>query len=105
MTARSPLPNRRLSETVSFVHDGQKYYGTLGFADQFEVLPRELFLDGGKPGSGLQAMCRDFAIVVSKALEHGTPIEELTAAVTRLDDKSAASAGGKLLDIIAGSPP
>jgi hypothetical protein len=99
---RSTLPNRRHAERLSFVHDGQHFAGTLGFPDLVGKVPLEIFLEGGRPGSGLNAMARDFAVVVSIALQHGTPLDVMRQAVTRLDDGSAAGPGGMLLDLVGG---
>jgi hypothetical protein len=99
--ARAILPNRRHAERLTFYHDGAQFQGTLGFANLEAALPSEVFLDGGKPGSSLNALCRDFAVVVSIALQYGTPLETMRQAVTRLnDDGLAAGPGGMLLDLI-----
>lgn len=110
MTSRTILPNRRTAERVFFYHDGQKYHGTLGYGARIEersylvdALPSEVFLEGPKPGSGINAMCRDFGVVVSIALQYGVPLDVMRKAITRLDDGLAAGPGGMLLDLIGGA--
>lgn len=101
MTARTPLPTRRLAERLKFEHRGIKYYGSLGYDPVDHSAPREMFLQAGKVGSGVEAIARDTAVFASLALQHGCPLETLRNAVTRLDDGSAAGPGGRLLDMIA----
>lgn len=98
---RAALPNRRHAERFPFYHDGQRCYGSLGYGNINDASPSEIFLDAGKPGSGLNAMARDFAVVVSIALQYGVPLEVMRNAITRLDDGIAAGPGGMLLDLIA----
>jgi hypothetical protein len=100
---RTALPNRRHAERITFEHDGQMFVGTLGYRDLMSMWPSEIFLSGGKPGSSLDAMTRDFAVVVSIALQYGLPLDVMSKAITRLDDGSAAGPGGKLLDLIGGA--
>jgi hypothetical protein len=100
MSSRAALPTRRESETFRFEHVGVRYYGTLSYAPDNGTEPIELFLQGGKTGSDLEAMCRDFAVAASLALQHGTHFETLRKSVTRLDDGSAAGPGGRFLDVI-----
>jgi hypothetical protein len=104
---RTALPNRRHAERIRFEHGEpgreQTFFGTLGYPDLSGELPLEIFLAGGKPGSSLDAMSRDFAVVVSIALQSGVPLEDMRRAITRLDDGSAAGPGGKLLDLIGGT--
>jgi len=45
----------------------------------------EVFLEGGKVGSALQAMARDAAVLASLCLQHGVPVETMRHALTRID--------------------
>jgi hypothetical protein len=95
--------NRRPSETLRFEHDGHRYFATIGFAnldDRLRGKISEVFMDAGKPGSSVQHMARDGAVILSLALQHGCPIDVLRRAVTRLDDGSPAGPFGKILDLI-----
>lgn len=105
MTTRAVLPNRRVSQTIRFAHGGHRYYATLGYSTPEDRLANnaiEVFLDTGKPGTDVQHMARDGAVVLSLALQHGVPVGVLRQAITRLDDGAPAGAFGKLLDIMGG---
>jgi hypothetical protein len=92
MTRRLRLPNRRpcLTTTIDFQRaDGSiaEFQATAGFDPIGRV--REVFLSSGRPGSDIDALLNDAGIVISLALQHGTPAQAL-----------ALSAG-----FIAGDPP
>jgi hypothetical protein len=95
---RTPIPNRRQHEITTFIHNGIKFDGQVSYLDN--GAPCEIFVDGGKPGTAVQAVARDSSVAVSLALQHGTPLETLRAAMTR--DESGAAAGpiGAFLDIV-----
>jgi len=96
--SRMLLPNRRDSETFSFEHVGIAYTATVSrFGDG---RPAEVFLSAGKPGTAVETACRDGAVAISIALQHGAPLDTLRHAVTRLDDGQAAGPVGRLLDLI-----
>lgn len=95
---RATLPNRRPCETLEFEHEGHRYRGSIGFDRQGQ--PIEVFLTTGKPGAGVETAARDAAVAVSLALQHGTPVQTLRHAVTRLDDGSPAGPLGVLLDAL-----
>ena len=42
----------------------------------------EVFMSAGKPGAALETACRDAAVAVSIALQHGAPLDTLRHAVT-----------------------
>lgn len=105
MMPRTSLPTRRLAEVLPFVHGGIKYYATLGYADEYATEPIEIFLQGGKSGSAVEAWARDTGVAYSLALQNGCTVDTLRNAVTRLDDGTAAGPGGKLLDLIAETKP
>ena len=96
---RQALPNRRPAETSAFVHDGIRYTATVGHFGNGR--PAEVFLGTGKPGTALDAMARDLAVITSIALQHSAPVETLRRAMTRLDDGQAAGPMGRLLDLVA----
>ena len=104
MTAnRAALPNRRISQTIRFENGGHRYYATLGYADveaRVAATPLEIFMDAGQPGSALQHVARDTAVIMSLALQYGVPIQVLRDAVTRLDNGAPAGPFGCLLDLL-----
>lgn len=96
---RRRLPFRRQSECINFDHGGTQFFGTVGYYD--DGTAGEIFLQGGKAGSGLEAMARDAAVFASLALQYGCPIDVIRAAITRLDKRDgsgAAGAAGALFD-------
>jgi ribonucleoside-diphosphate reductase alpha chain len=96
---RHSLPNRRASETLEFEHEGHRYRGSVSYDRRGK--PLEVFLTTGKPGTGVETVSRDAAVAVSLALQHGTPLETLRKAITRLDDGRPAGPLGVLLDAVA----
>jgi hypothetical protein len=98
MTRLRPEP-RRQCETIPFTFGGIRYFAT--WSQYADGTPAEVFLQGGKAGSAIEAMARDFAVVASYALQFGVPLEDLRQAITRLDDGAPAGPGGKLFDLIA----
>ena len=95
---RTVVPNRRRSEIVSFTHDGIHFNGQISYLP--DGSPCEVFVDGGKPGTAVQAVARDSAVAVSLALQFGTPIETLCAAMTQDEQGIAAGPIGAFLDIV-----
>lgn len=95
--SRIAINNRRPHETFEFEHGGSVFIGSVSF-DVETALPLETFLDGGKPGSAIQAVSRDTAVAASLALQFGCPMETLRLALTRTDDNQPAGPLGSLLD-------
>ncbi|MBG1233005.1 hypothetical protein [Aestuariivirga litoralis] len=105
---RISVPNRRTSELHSFMHNGIMFQGQVSWIegdqpDQWR--PVEMFLEGGKNGTAIQAVARDTAVAASLALQFGTPIDTLRHALTRNDDGTPAGPLGALLDLISGGAP
>ena len=100
--SRITPPNRRPNETFRFEHDGNRYFATVSYS-MVNGSPCEVFLTAGKVGSSLDAMARDAAVVTSLALQHGTSLTTLRAAMTRLDDGNPAGPMGALLDLVEGA--
>lgn len=96
---REPLPTRRESMVIPFIHRGIKHYATVSFYPDGRL--GEAFLKAGKVGSALEASARDIAVAASFAFQYGCPAGELRAALTRDDDGSAAGPLGELLDLVA----
>ncbi len=84
MTAqRVSLPNRRESRVETLKVGGQEFTVCVGF-DPVTGQPRELFLDGGKQGSQVDALLSDAATAISIALQYGVPPAALAKSVGRL---------------------
>jgi len=99
MTRRRILNQRRDSRTFDFTHDKIRYTASVSFFPESGAVA-ELFLRGGKTGSGAEIAAHDGAIVLSLALQFGVPIGALHKALLKLPDGSAAGPLGKALDII-----
>jgi len=65
----------------------------------------EIFIDAAKASNDLADAARDAAVVLSIALQYGTPAEAIRAAVTREADGSPAGIVGAVLDLILEASP
>ena len=96
MANRERLPNRRLSEVVSFQHGGRRWTATISRLHDGRV--GEIFLDTIK-GAAIGELAAHAAIVASLALQSGCPLETLRHA---LDGRNAGPLGAALA--IIGEP-
>jgi hypothetical protein len=103
MTARKRLPNRRQCESFEFRHAGHPFTLCTGFYADGRIA--EIFLSSHKPGSPIEAIARDSAIMASLALQHGVALETIRAALTRDHDGGPATLLGAALDAITGAAP
>jgi hypothetical protein len=99
MTIRQRLPNRRRCESCTFRHAGVDFTLTASFYRDGRLA--EIFLSSARPGTAIEAIARDAAIVVSIALQFGAPIETIRAALTKDHDGSPATVIGAALDKLA----
>src|SRR5262245_35889699 len=88
--ARRRLPNRRFSETFSLESHGMRFTATISRFD-----------DGGLAGSQADANACDAAVVCSRALQHGVPLETVHRALMRDGSGHPRTALGVALDHIA----
>lgn len=100
MSARQSLPNRRPHETFGFSHWGLRYDVGVGRAD-YGCPVTEVFLNCGKSGEQAQTLARDSAVLLSLALQYGTPIEAMSRAITRDADGKPSGPIGALLDLLS----
>jgi len=91
---RKRLPNRRDNDTVVFEHDGIRYHATASFIDGQLA---EVFLDGPKAGSLASMVARESAVLLSLALQHGTPVSVLREALPKLPNGAPAGPMGAAL--------
>jgi hypothetical protein len=80
--SRIRLPDRRQNETREIVVDGRRFTLTVGFGPG--GLPLEVFADGHREGSDMQAILHDACIVISHALQHGATPEALARSMCRV---------------------
>ena len=81
MVSRETLPFRRQNETVEVIFDSNRYTVTIGFDEAGRA--RELFVDGPKFGSAMQALLSDAFTMLSVALQWGVPRDALMKSLGR----------------------
>jgi membrane-bound lytic murein transglycosylase B len=101
---RRVLPQRRYAETFDLRHrtetGDQSYSISVGyFAD--DLTPAEIFINGAKVGSGVEAVARDGAVLMSIALQYGVPLDVMRGAITRERGDAPSSIVGAVLDLLA----
>ena len=96
---RHKLPNRRPSDLLDINHRGQPYAASIGYFD--DGTPAEIFLDPPKRSNDMENLARDAALLISIALQHRIPIEEMRQSVGRNDDGVPHSVVGAALDALA----
>jgi hypothetical protein len=106
---RRRLPNRRHNLTVEMEYDGKAFVETISFAD--DGTPLEIFADGYKEGSSMQAILDDACIIISIALQYGATKEQLAHSLGRVpafhdgrETEIRASVIGALVDAIETRP-
>ena len=97
---RERLPDRRQSETADVWHGGQRYHLTVG--EYPDGRPGEVFIHGAKPGSDVDLLCDDLAVLLSRLLQFGDDPASLAAGVGRLGNGAPASIVGAIADVLAG---
>jgi hypothetical protein len=104
MTARSTLPDRRRAETFAVKHGGynSEFQVTLGYYQDGRV--GEVFIAGAKAGSGVEAVARDGAVLLSIALQFGVPLETIKHALTREHDGAPSTIIGAVVDRLTVKP-
>ena len=96
---RRRLPDRRQSETVDLWHGGQRFHLTIG--EYPSSKPGEVFLHGAKPGSDVDLLCDDLAVLISRLLQFGDSPAALAAGIGRLGNGDPASIVGAIADVLA----
>lgn len=81
---RRRLPDRRPTETVKLVHEGQTVHAGVGF-DPATGAVREVFLRrGGPPGSAMDRLLDDVGVLLSHLLQLGVDPADLARGLGRL---------------------
>lgn len=105
---RETLPDRRNSVNFTLVFQGEQYDVTTGFYEDGRF--GEIFINrirdksAAKLGQQLDAVCRDSAILMSRALQNGVSLAELKHSITRDDDSTPMSIVGAIIDSIELKP-
>jgi hypothetical protein len=100
MTRRELLPQRRRAETfnMKFGDQNAEYAVTLGYYDDGRI--GEIFIDGAKTGTMMDALARDGAVLTSIGLQYGMQLETVRHALTRDRDGKAFTIIGAVIDRI-----
>ena len=98
--SRTHLPQRRYQETFDVDHGGHLFSVSVGF--HHDGTPGEVFVQAHKRASDVEAAARDAAILISLAMQHGVPLQQLRDGVTRDSRGAPASVVGAVLDAIGG---
>lgn len=72
---RVQFPNRRVSFSFNFDHEGHRYRVTASRFHDGKLA--EIFLDTGKPNAAVQTNAETTAILVSLLLQHGVDVAEI----------------------------
>lgn len=101
---RDSLPNRRSSLNFTIEHQGERYHVTAGEYRDGRI--GEIFINriysktSAKVGTLLDDACRDLAILISMALQHGAKLETVHHAVTRDEEGLPSTIIGAIVDQI-----
>ena len=97
---RTRLPDRRVSviETISapFGAGRQEFTVSVGFWTNGRI--GEVFADGHKSGSAMEAVVDDGCVLISMLLQHGVRVSELHGRLSRDDHGGAESILGAICD-------
>ena len=92
-------PKSPAQETCDFQHCGLSFSVSAGFYSDGRI--GELFLSSNKPGSPIEAIARDAAILLSIALQHGADIQTIKHALTKDHDGAPATLVGSALGALS----
>jgi hypothetical protein len=95
---RETLPNARLCVTRDIWWLSRQIQVSMGFFA--DGRPAEVFVNGLKVGTDVQAVARDASIILSLALQHGAPLDIIKGALTRGEHDEAASLIGVVVDLL-----
>lgn len=87
---RHPLPARREAVTILIVWEGTPWSISVGFDESWRV--REIFADGHKTGTDIEAILDDACILTSMLLQSGANIADLADKLGREGVKPEAPA-------------
>jgi hypothetical protein len=102
---RTVLANRRSSLTFTIQFQGERYHVTTGYYADGRI--GEVFINrvigkaSAKVGTLLDGVCRDSAVLMSLALQHGVDLGTMMHAITRNEDGEASTIIGAIVDRLA----
>jgi hypothetical protein len=95
---RRRLPHRRASSSFDFRHDGVAFHVHVGFFPDGQL--GEVFIDGHKVGSALDAVASDAAVLTSLLLQLSVDPREIAHSLRKNSRGEPATAIGRALDIL-----
>ena len=104
MVTRDTLPPRRFSANFTLAFQGERYHVTTGFYKDGRT--GEIFINrirnktAARLGEPLDAICRDSAILMSLAIQHGADLAALKHSITRDEEGQPMSIVGAILDAV-----
>jgi hypothetical protein len=98
MTNRRILPQRRPVETFEIGHGNARDVFIVSVGHFGDATPAEVFVSGTKAGSGVEAVARDGAVLLSIALQYGVPLDTIKHSITREQDGAPSSIIGAIVD-------
>jgi len=98
MSKRKRLPDRRTQISLDFEHVGHRFNLGCGFYPDGRL--GEVFISSNKPGSPIEALARDAAVILSIVLQYSADIDAIRAALTKDHDGSPATLIGSALDAL-----
>jgi len=99
MPQRRPLPNRRRGTSFTIEWVGKPHTVTLGYFEDSND-PAEVFISLSKPGTELDGIARDGAVLISLCLQYGVPFQTIAHAITRNQNGQPSTIVGAAVDII-----
>jgi hypothetical protein len=104
---RNALPDRRANFSFPIEFQGERYIVTVGH--YWNGRPGEVFINrilsktSAKVGTLLDGVCRDSAILMSLALQHGADLATIRHAITRDEDGMPSTIVGAIVDYLDSS--
>lgn len=99
---REILPNRRYAESITISFQGERYDVTIGRYPDNRIgevfINRVISKSSSRIGIQLDGVCRDSAILLSLAIQHGTSLDALRSAITRDEEENPATIVGVIID-------
>jgi len=96
---REYLPNRRESYTMKLTADGVTAHVSISPPHDVGA-PKEVFISGPRPGSQMDHVLHDVAVIISVALQYGIEPAALAKSITRTPQGNAHSIVGAVIDLL-----
>ena len=95
---RNRLAQRRNSENLTLIWEGQQYELTIGFYDDGRI--GEVFADSGKSPQTVQQLMSDACILISIALQHNVTVDSLLNSIPKHEGGKPYTVIGKILQLL-----